>query len=32
MLIAIIENYQTKKGAILIPKVLQDYINIKEIK
>ncbi len=33
MLRVIIENYQTKKGTILVPKVLQKYMNgLKEIK
>ncbi|MEK7593324.1 MAG: serine--tRNA ligase [Patescibacteria group bacterium] len=32
MLIAIIENYQQKDGSILVPKVLQNYLGIKEIK
>lgn len=32
MIIAITENYQTPKGAVKIPKVLQRYINLKEIK
>ncbi len=31
-LIAILENCQTKKGTIKIPKVLQKYVGIKEIK
>src|SRR6056297_361678 len=31
MLIAIIENYQTKEGGIKIPKVLQNYLPFKEI-
>ena len=31
MVIAIIENYQTKDGTIKIPKVLQDYVSKKEI-
>ncbi len=31
-LIAIIENYQQKDGSILIPGVLQKYLNFKEIK
>jgi len=31
-LIAIIENYQQKDGSIKVPKVLQKYIGIKEIK
>lgn len=30
-LIAIIENYQTAKGTILVPKVFQDYLGKKEI-
>ena len=32
MLIAIIENYQTKDGGITIPEVLQAYVGKKEIK
>ena len=33
MLIAIIENYQTKEGTVIIPEVLQKYLpNIQEIK
>lgn len=32
MIIAIMENYQEKDGSIKIPKVLQKYIKIKEIK
>ena len=33
MLRVIIENYQTKKGTILVPKVLQKYMSgLKEIK
>ncbi|MEK9154930.1 MAG: serine--tRNA ligase [Patescibacteria group bacterium] len=32
MIIAIIENYQTKEGTILVPKVLQDYLGTTEIK
>ena len=32
ILIAIIENYQTKNGTIKIPEVLQKYIGIDEIK
>ncbi|MBI4991905.1 MAG: serine--tRNA ligase [Candidatus Harrisonbacteria bacterium] len=32
ILIAIIENYQTEKGTVLVPKVLQNYLGIKEIK
>ena len=31
MLIAIIENYQQKDGSILIPEVLQKYLNFKSI-
>ena len=31
-IIAIIENYQTKNGTVKIPKVLQKYMGIKEIK
>ncbi len=31
MIIAIIENYQTKEGRILIPEVLQDYVGKKQI-
>lgn len=31
-LIAIFENYQTKKGTIIVPKVLRKKIGIKEIK
>jgi len=31
-LIAIIENYQQKDGSILIPKILQKYLNFKIIK
>lgn len=30
--LAIVENYQTKKGTIKVPKVLQKYAGIKEIK
>jgi seryl-tRNA synthetase len=30
-LIAIIENYQTKKGTVLVPKVLQPYMGLREI-
>ncbi|MDD5547443.1 MAG: serine--tRNA ligase [Candidatus Pacebacteria bacterium] len=30
-ILAIIENYQTEKGTILVPKILQDYLGIKEI-
>ncbi len=32
ILIAIIENYQTKEGAIKVPEALQQYIGIDEIK
>ena len=32
ILIAIVENYQTKEGGIKIPKVLQRYLTFKEIK
>ncbi len=32
MIIAILENYQTKEGNIKIPKILQGYMGIKEIK
>lgn len=31
ILIAILENYQTKKGAVRVPKALQKYSGIKEI-
>jgi len=31
-IIAIIENYQTKNGTVKIPKILQEYIKIREIK
>ena len=31
-IIAIIENYQTKNGTVEIPKILQKYIEIREIK
>ncbi len=31
-MIAIMENYQTKSGSIMIPKVLQSYLDFKEIK
>jgi len=31
MLIAIIENYQQKDGSIIVPKVLQKYLNFKKI-
>jgi len=30
-IIAILENYQTKQGAVKVPKVLQDYLGKKEI-
>ena len=30
-ILAILENYQTDKGTIKIPKVLQDYMGMKEI-
>ncbi len=32
MLIAIIENYQTEEGTIMVPEVLQPFLGIKEIK
>ena len=32
MIIAILENYQTKTGTVKIPTVLQSYVGIKEIK
>jgi len=32
MIIAIIENYQTKNGTVDIPKILQKYMKIREIK
>jgi seryl-tRNA synthetase len=32
ILIAIIENYQTKNGTVKVPKVLRKYLNFKEIK
>lgn len=32
MIIAILENYQTEKGTIRIPKVLQNYLGLEEIK
>ena len=32
MIIAIMENYQTKKGTITVPKILQPYLGIDEIK
>lgn len=31
MLIAIIENYQTKEGSIVVPDVLREYVGIEEI-
>ena len=31
ILIAIIENYQTKKGTVKVPKALQKYVGLKEI-
>ena len=31
ILIAIIENYQTEKGSIIVPKVLRDYVGKEEI-
>jgi len=31
ILIAIIENYQTKKGTIKVPKALRKYVGLKEI-
>jgi seryl-tRNA synthetase len=31
MIIAIIENYQTKEGKILVPEILQNYVGKKEI-
>ena len=31
-LIAIMENYQTEKGTIKVPKVLQKYVGTKEIR
>jgi seryl-tRNA synthetase len=31
-MIAIMENYQTKSGSIVVPKVLQAYLDFKEIK
>ncbi len=31
MLVAIIENYQTKKGTIRVPRALQNYVGKKEI-
>jgi seryl-tRNA synthetase len=30
-LIAIIENHQTKKGTVKVPKALQEYLGKKEI-
>ena len=32
MIIAILENYQTEKGTIRVPKILQDYLGFDEIK
>lgn len=32
ILIAILENYQTKQGAVKVPKVLQKYCRLKEIR
>lgn len=32
MVIAILENYQTEKGVVKVPKVLQKYLGMKEIK
>lgn len=32
ILIAILENYQTKQGTVKVPKVLQPYLDFKEIK
>lgn len=32
ILIAIIENYQTKNGAVRVPKTLRKYVGLKEIK
>jgi len=32
MIIAILENYQTENGNIQIPKILQKYLNVQEIK
>ncbi len=31
MIIAILENYQTKDGKVMVPKALQDYVGKKEI-
>ncbi|MBX4211465.1 MAG: serine--tRNA ligase [Candidatus Yanofskybacteria bacterium] len=31
-IIAILENYQTKEGTVKVPKVLQKYVGLKEIK
>jgi len=31
-MVAILENYQTAKGTVLVPDILQDYMGIKEIK
>ncbi|TSC96719.1 MAG: seryl-tRNA synthetase [Parcubacteria group bacterium Athens0714_26] len=30
-ILAILENYQTEKGTVAIPKILQDYLGFKEI-
>lgn len=30
--IAILENYQQKDGSVKVPKALQEYMGIKEIK
>lgn len=30
-ILAILENYQTEKGTVMIPKILQDYLGFKEI-
>ncbi|MBI2627173.1 MAG: serine--tRNA ligase [Parcubacteria group bacterium] len=32
ILINILENYQTKKGTVVIPKILRKYMGVKEIK
>ena len=31
-ILAILENYQTEKGTVKVPKVLQDYLGMDEIK
>ncbi len=31
MIIAILENYQTKDGTVMVPKALQDYVGKKEL-